>query len=134
MFGEDFILGQKIGTIDAKGRIVLPKFTYAQGDDQISLFYSKDKEHLKIFLFERIKKMLELLQDRQLRTADINFMREIQEQINLIHESYIETSYIDNQRRIHIPSDIREELNLDKSVHLLGGTEYSLPCLKIYKI
>lgn len=134
MFGEDFILGQKVGTIDAKGRIVLPKFTYAQGNDQISLFYSKDKEYLKIFLFDRIRNMLELLQNRQLKTSDIKFMEEIQEQINLIHELYIETSYIDNQRRIHIPSDVREELNLYKSVNLLGGTEYSLPCLKIYKI
>lgn len=133
MFGEDFILGQKVIAIDSKGRIVLPKFTYAQCDDQISLFYSKDKDHLKIFLFERIRKMLELLQDRQLRTADLEFAREIQKHINLVHDFYVGTSFVDKERRILIPSNVREELGLEENIYICGGTEYSLPCLKIYK-
>ena len=37
MFGEKIILGNAKCKVDTKGRILLPKFTYSEKDDEIVL-------------------------------------------------------------------------------------------------
>lgn len=133
MFGDKLILGQQQLNVDLKGRIILPKFTCAEPQDTLSFVYSENRDYFKIFLLDKISALLEKMREKQLSTSDIDLMREIQKQMDYIHTSYVGTSTIDNQKRVMIPFAIRQELDIERNVYICGGTELSLPCVKVYK-
>ncbi len=134
MFGENTILGQEQHAIDKKGHIIIPKFTYVEENDILSVIYSENREYLKIFLKDKVTEMLNKMEEIQKKSIDnIELLREIQHHIELIHTSYCATLEVDKDRRIILPKQVRDEVNFDNVAFIRGSYEYGTPCVKVYK-
>ena len=146
MFGEKLIFGQKEVTMDAKGRIVLPAFTYAEVKDEVSFVYPENGDYVRIFLYNKIEALINMMIDKQLNTSDFKLMEDIKNVINNVHDLCISNAILDKQKRVIIPKNVRSRLQLESSVKIIGATDtvYTtniincnanliLPCVKIYK-
>lgn len=133
MFGEQIILGQKECTLDSKGRIILPKFTHVEPYDKLAILFSENRDYCKIFLNNRLLELMDVMQQKQQRAMNIIYLKEMQRQINEIYSLCSDVNTVDKQRRILLPEQLREELELSNHVYICGGFELSTPCVKVYK-
>lgn len=146
MFGEKLIFGQKEVTMDVKGRIVLPAFTYAEAKDEVSFVYPENGDYVRIFLYNKIEALINMMIDKQLNTSDLKLMKELQNVINNLHDLCIGNAILDKQKRVIVPKHVRDRLQLESNVKIIGTTDivYTtniingdansiLPCVKIYK-
>lgn len=133
MFGQDMIFGQKNIKIDEKGRIILPNFTYVESKDVVLLGISDNDGNFKMFSKNEVVKAINNMIEEQKTVNDLKRFKFLTEQINSFQSSFLTECVVDNQKRITIPVEIREELNLEDSLYICGGTDYYIPCLNLYK-
>lgn len=133
MFGQDMIFGQKTIKIDEKGRIILPNFTYVESKDILLLGISDNDGNFKIFLRNDIINIINGMIEEQKTTDELKRFKFLTEQINGFQSSFLTECVVDNQKRVTIPVEIREELNLEDSLYICGGTDFGIPCLNLYR-
>lgn len=146
MFGEKLIFGEKEMSMDEKGRIILPKFTYAEEKDEVAFIYPEAGDYIRIFLYQKVEALFNRMVDKQINTKDLKLMKDIQNTINNLNKLCAGTATLDKQRRVLIPEDVRNKLELNTNVQVVGATDIiymtdtmlgdknlSLPCVKIYK-
>ena len=133
MFGQDMMFGQKNIKIDEKGRIILPNFTYVESKDIVLLGISDNDGNFKMFSKNEVVKAINNMIEEQKTVNDLKRFKFLTEQINSFQSSILTECVVDNQKRITIPVEIREELNLEDSLYICGGTDYCIPCLNLYK-
>lgn len=130
MFGENFIYGNKILKLDSKGRIFLPSFTLAEVHDSIVIGIDEEKSYVMLFLKSKLDELLNSLIEKQ---TDIEQYKKIQYFINIIQICCYDFTSVDAQKRILIPKELVKMLDFENNVFVYGGTDFSIPSLRIYK-
>lgn len=120
-FGKELMVGKRETTIDEKNRIILGASTGAAKGDQVAMLLSDDKKYLKLFRRELIEtKIRELLE--QERTAKSEKEQTfIEQKLALYKDSVVALPKIDAQRRMLIPKEVVEALNIKEHVYIVGA-------------
>lgn len=123
MFSEDVMLGQKKCSIDNKGRLFLPKFTYATSGDEIGIV-NNDEVLLKLYSLKSLKERILKLQTGSYDSKNADVLKNIQSELEYIYASIIETSIVDSQRRLHISQDTIVTHLIKDSLYLQGASDH----------
>ena len=119
MFGEKIILGNAKCKVDTKGRILLPKFTYSEKDDEIVLS-SDDNGIILLNNIVCLKRRINELEKNISNESDERLIMSLNNKLESIYFSCISVSKVDRQRRLIIPMSIRTEHDISDSVILQG--------------
>lgn len=104
MFGEKMMLGNCERRLDPKGRVFMPKFTYAEQNDEIVILQSQ--YYLSIWNANQMKQRIETLKNGMLASENDNIYQKLQRELEeLLYYSY-STSKIDSQKRALVPTNI----------------------------
>jgi len=133
MFGEDYILGEAPITIDGKGRIILPKFTYIEVDDELVFSKIEVDSCFTIFSKSQIFKKLSTLKSKQENAKTHEEYDLLQRQIDKIQNCCFGISKADKQHRILLPNSLRESLVSENKLYINGGLALQIPCVHAYK-
>lgn len=126
MFGEESIYGQRMVTVDHKGRLMLPKFTGIEAQEILLIvdnidYLSVCKEKM---IEERVKQLKELYID-----ADLEGKRKIELELLKIYESVLKKVKSDNQHRINL-GEIKTESNNFLCVGAKDHVIFKTKCVK----
>jgi len=126
MFGEKPIFGNDIRHIDAKGRLVLPKFTFVEPHE--ILYYVVEDGSIRVYNEKNMKSLLNSMQETTQLILDdtnctdqrINVLRNNKKKIldlyNLLYSS-TNSVRVDNAGRINIS---KANLEANKQYNLVG--------------
>lgn len=123
MFGEKIILGNAKCKVDTKGRILLPKFTYSEKDDEIVL----SSDYNGIILLNNIvclKRRINELEKNMSSESDERLIKSLNDKLERLYFSCISVSKVDSQRRLIIPVSTRMEYDINDSVILQGCKDH----------
>ncbi len=123
MFGEKIILGNAKCKVDTKGRILLPKFTYSEKDDEIVL----SSDNNGIILLNNIvclKRRINELEKNMSSESDERLIKSLNDKLERLYFSCISVSKVDSQRRLIIPVSTRMEYDINDSVILQGCKDH----------
>lgn len=124
MFGEKNIIGESTIKVN-KGRIIVPKFTYGEVDDNVLLMFSLMKNRLIIGQTDSMIKLLEKVEKEMIELGvnqgqpEFTYARKVRR--FLYATRCITEEKIDQQRRILIPKNVMEELNFGSQVFVVGN-------------
>lgn len=127
MFGENIILGNAKCKVDTKGRILLPKFTYSEKDDEIVLS-SDDNGIILLNNIVCLKRRINELEKNMSSESDERLIKSLNDKLERLYFSCISVSKVDSQRRLIIPVSTRMEYDINDSVILQGCKDH----LKIF--
>lgn len=127
MFGEKIILGNAKCKVDTKGRILLPKFTYSEKDDEIVLS-SDDNGIILLNNIVCLKRRINELEKNMSSESDERLIKSLNDKLERLYFSCISVSKVDSQRRLIIPVSTRMEYDINDSVILQGCKDH----LKIF--
>ena len=119
MFGEKIILGNAKCKVDTKGRILLPKFTYSEKDDEIVLS-SDDNGIILLNNIVCLKRRINELEKNMSSESDERLIKSLNDKLEKLYFSCISVSKVDSQRRLIIPVSTRMEYDINDSVILQG--------------
>lgn len=119
MFGEKIILGNAKCKVDTKGRILLPKFTYSEKDDEIVLS-SDDNGIILLNNIVCLKRRINELEKNMSSESDERLIKSLNDKLERLYFSCISVSKVDSQRRLIIPVSTRMEYDINDSVILQG--------------
>lgn len=123
MFGEKIILGNAKCKVDTKGRILLPKFTYSEKDDEIVLS-SDDNGIILLNNIVCLKRRINELEKNMSSESDERLIKSLNDKLERLYFSCISVSKVDSQRRLIIPVSTRMEYDINDSVILQGCKDY----------
>ena len=119
MFGEKIILGNAKCKVDTKGRILLPKFTYSEKDDEIVLS-SDDNGIILLNNIVCLKRRINELEKNMSSESDERLIKSLNDKLERLYFSCISVSKVDSQRRLIISVSTRMEYDINDSVILQG--------------
>lgn len=132
MFGEKEIIGESTIKVN-RGRIIVPKFTYGEIDDDLLIMFGLMKNKLIIGQAENMMKLLEEVEKEMIelgvKQGQERFMFIRRARRFLYGQRCITEEKIDKQKRILIPKNAIEELNFGSQVFVIGNQNR----LDIYK-
>lgn len=123
MFGEKIILGNAKCKVDTKGRILLPKFTYSEKDDEIVLS-SDDNGIILLNNIVCLKRRINELEKNMSSESDERLIKSLNDKLEKLYFSCISVSKVDSQRRLIIPVSTRMEYDINNSVILQGCKDH----------
>lgn len=123
MFGEKIILGNAKCKVDTKGRILLPKFTYSEKDDEIVLS-SDDNGIILLNNIVCLKRRINELEKNISSESDERLIKSLNDKLERLYFSCISVSKVDSQRRLIIPVSTRMEYDINDSVILQGCKDH----------
>lgn len=123
MFGEKIILGNAKCKVDTKGRILLPKFTYSEKDDEIVLS-SDDNGIILLNNIVCLKRRINELEKNMSSESDERLIKSLNDKLERLYFSCIFVSKVDSQRRLIIPVSTRMEYDINDSVILQGCKDH----------
>lgn len=123
MFGENIILGNAKCKVDTKGRILLPKFTYSEKDDEIVLS-SDDNGIILLNNIVCLKRRINELEKNISSESAERLIKSLNDKLERLYFSCISVSKVDSQRRIIIPVSTRMEYDINDSVILQGCKDH----------
>lgn len=123
MFGEKIILGNAKCKVDTKGRILLPKFTYSEKDDEIVLS-SDDNGIILLNNIVCLKRRINELEKNMSSESDERLIKSLNDKLERLYFSCISVSKVDSQRRLIIPVSTRMEYDINNSVILQGCKDH----------
>lgn len=123
MFGEKIILGNAKCKVDTKGRILLPKFTYSEKDDEIVLS-SDDNGIILLNNIVCLKRRINELEKNMSSESEERLIKSLNDKLERLYFSCISVSKVDSQRRLIIPVSTRMEYDINDSVILQGCKEH----------
>ncbi len=123
MFGEKIILGNAKCKVDTKGRILLPKFTYSEKDDEIVLS-SDDNGIILLNNIVCLKRRINELEKNMSSESDERLIKSLNDKLEKLYFSCISVSKVDSQRRLIIPVSTRMEYDINDSVILQGCKDH----------
>lgn len=123
MFGEKIILGNAKCKVDTKGRILLPKFTYSEKDDEIVLS-SDDNGIILLNNIVCLKRRINELEKNISSESDERLIKSLNDKLEKLYFSCISVSKVDSQRRLIIPVSTRMEYDINDSVILQGCKDH----------
>lgn len=123
MFGEKIILGNAKCKVDTKGRILLPKFTYSEKDDEIVLS-SDDNGIILLNNIVCLKRRINELEKNMSSESDERLVKSLNDKLEKLYFSCISVSKVDSQRRLIIPVSTRMEYDINDSVILQGCKDH----------
>lgn len=123
MFGEKIILGNAKCKVDTKGRIILPKFTYSEKDDEIVLS-SDDNGIILLNNIVCLKRRINELEKNMSSESDERLIKSLNDKLERLYFSCISVSKVDSQRRLIIPVSTRMEYDINDSVILQGCKDH----------
>lgn len=123
MFGENIILGNAKCKVDTKGRILLPKFTYSEKDDEIVLS-SDDNGIILLNNIVCLKRRINELEKNMSSESDERLIKSLNDKLEKLYFSCISVSKVDSQRRLIIPVSTRMEYDINDSVILQGCKDH----------
>lgn len=123
MFGEKIMLGNAKCKVDTKGRILLPKFTYSEKDDEIVLS-SDDNGIILLNNIVCLKRRINELEKNMSSESDERLIKSLNDKLERLYFSCISVSKVDSQRRLIIPVSTRMEYDINDSVILQGCKDH----------
>lgn len=123
MFGEKIILGNAKCKVDTKGRILLPKFTYSEKDDEIVLS-SDDNGIILLNNIVCLKRRINELEKNMSSENDERLIKSLNDKLERLYFSCISVSKVDSQRRLIIPVSTRMEYDINDAVILQGCKDH----------
>lgn len=123
MFGEKIILGNAKCKVDTKGRILLPKFTYSEKDDEIVLS-NDDNGIILLNNIVCLKRRINELEKNISSESDERLIKSLNDKLERLYFSCISVSKVDSQRRLIIPVSTRMEYDINDSVILQGCKDH----------
>lgn len=123
MFGEKIILGNAKCKVDTKGRILLPKFTYSEKDDEIVLS-SDDNGIILLNNIVCLKRRINELEKNMSSESEERLIKSLNDKLERLYFSCISVSKVDSQRRLIIPVSTRMEYDINDSVNLQGCKDH----------
>lgn len=123
MFGEKIILGNAKCKVDTKGRILLPKITYSEKDDEIVLS-SDDNGIILLNNIVCLKRRINELEKNMSSESDERLIKSLNDKLERLYFSCISVSKVDSQRRLIIPVSTRMEYDINDSVILQGCKDH----------
>lgn len=123
MFGENGIFGKSYHTMDDKNRIILPKDTNREENDELA-YYKENELTFRIYNLKRVKEKIKKYEEKY--DSDPTKYEQL---INNLTMRIIATGNVDAQYRTPIPKQIVNEYKLQKSLIFHGGSDH----LKIFK-
>lgn len=123
MFGEKIILGNAKCKVDTKGRILLPKFTYSEKDDEI-VFSNDDNGIILLNNIVCLKRRINELEKNMSSESDERLIKSLNDKLERLYFSCISVSKVDSQRRLIIPVSTRIEYDINDSVILQGCKDH----------
>ena len=117
----DNILGIETKKIDDKYRIILPKFTGVEIEEELCLILRQD--YLEIRSIESVKVELERLKEELKKANNYEIDAFYQEKINGITSCFKGSVKVDKQRRIIIGREIVEAYKLDEGIKIEGAVD-----------
>lgn len=123
MFEEKIILGNAKCKVDTKGRILLPKFTYSEKDDEIVLS-SDDNGIILLNNIVCLKRRINELEKNMSSESDERLIKSLNDKLERLYFSCISVSKVDSQRRLIIPVSTRMEYDINDSVILQGCKDH----------
>jgi len=123
MFGEKIILGNAKCKVDTKGRILLPKFTYSEKDDEIVLS-SDDNGIILLNNIVCLKRRINELEKNMSSESEERLIKSLNDKLERLYFSCISVSKVDSQRRLIIPVSTRMEYDINDSVILQGCKDH----------
>ncbi len=123
MFGEKIILGNAKCKVDTKGRILLPKFTYSEKDDEI-VFSNDDNGIILLNNIVCLKRRINELEKNMSSESDERLIKSLNDKLERLYFSCISVSKVDSQRRLIIPVSTRMEYDINDSVILQGCKDH----------
>lgn len=123
MFGEKIILGNAKCKVDTKGRILLPKFTYSEKDDEIVLS-SDDNGIILLNNIVCLKRRINELEKNMSSESDERLIKSLNDKLERLYFSCISVSKVDSQRRLIIAVSTRMEYDINDSVILQGCKDH----------
>lgn len=123
MFGEKIILGNTKCKVDTKGRILLPKFTYSEKDDEIVLS-SDDNGIILLNNIVCLKRRINELEKNMSSESDERLIKSLNDKLERLYFSCISVSKVDSQRRLIISVSTRMEYDINDSVILQGCKDH----------
>lgn len=123
MFGEKIILGNAKCKVDTKGRILLPKFTYSEKDDEIVLS-SDDNGIILLNNIVCLKRRINELEKNMSSESDERLIKSLNDKLERLYFSCISVSKVDSQRRLIIPVSTRMEYDINDSIILQGCKDH----------
>lgn len=124
MFGEDVILGYKNCKLDSKGRIILPKFTFATEDDEIGIT-RENNGYIGLYNYNILKHRIKDLKTESLSKKNEELIQYIESQLEEIFAKFITTSVVDTQRRLLIPKELLDSQGFSENAILQGAYDHA---------
>ncbi|MBR2137696.1 MAG: hypothetical protein IJ966_00140 [Bacilli bacterium] len=129
MFSDNPILGVKETTIDNKGRVILPKFTFAEKADELEITRNLKTGILEIYSLNSLLTRLKQIETSLISSKSQQEKEYLESQIQRILASCIDSAKVDSQSRILIPSQVRNEYGFEDKVVIHGGYDH----VKVFK-
>ena len=125
-FGKQEIICQETLKLEEKGKIILPKSTFATQDDKIALMYDLRRTKIIIEEYQKFEEHLDYIEKRLeilYREKKIDYKQLHQFQLYIYGDGCLEPpTTVKSGRRIVIPSRAIERLNLKDTVYAVGNT------------
>ena len=123
MFGEEFMAFITEERVDENGKMTLPEESLAEEGEVLYLGYPEYKEDIQIGSFRAIIKKINELKTKLNQTDDELKRIEISKYLEKLKKLFITKLYVDNNRQVIIPNEIREIFGLDKEYLILKGND-----------
>lgn len=124
MFGEDLMVGKRAATVDEKNRVILGASTYAEKGDELAMLLSNDKTYLKLFRRELIETKIRELLEQESKAKDAKEQSFLEQKLALYKDSVVALPKVDAQRRMLIPKEVVEALNIKSNVYIVGAFDW----------
>lgn len=126
MFGQESIYGQRMVTVDHKGRLMLPKFTGIEPQEILLIVDNID--YLSLYKEEMIETKIKMLEELYIN-SDSDKKRKIELELLKIYESVLKKVKSDNQRRINL-GEIKTDSNNFLCVGAKDHVIFKTKCVK----
>lgn len=104
---ETLFLGKKQVNLDSKGRIIIPAAFDIKSGTEIA-FAKLPGEYYQLYILERINRLVDELMKKRDYTLNEEEYNLIVKKLNTLFDLIVDTTKLDSQRRVIVPSDVRE--------------------------
>ena len=121
MFGQDSMLFQTTIKIDKKNRITIPSKTMVEQNDKLILV--KKDTYISMYNINVIENKINMLlkaKDKALFEGNKEFIEYLDNELKNIAISINNTVVADNQHRIILANDLKNEYNFNQEIYIQG--------------
>lgn len=120
MFGEELMVGKFIRTVDAKGRVVIPKQSRVENGERLALIKEDEPGIYTIHLADKYDVKMKMLNDKLNNAKSLKEAKEIKEIICEFAMSYVASDSVDDANRMHMGDEFKEY----KKVEFYGAGDH----------